>query len=99
MVFACFPLVFGKVATGDVAFWTSVDAIEEGAVNLFSVNGKCKSVVRLLDALGRDNGAMHCIDGLRDLRVIDASAFVQSAIYARNADAVDVIWKENAFSG
>ena len=64
----------------------------------FSVNGRCKAIVRPFDALERDNGVMHCLDGLRDLRVIDASAFVRSAIYARNGDAVDVLLKDNAFS-
>ena len=70
---------------------------EAQSTYLFSVNGRCKSVVRPFDALERGNGVMHCCDGLRDLRVIDASAFVRSATYARNADAVDVLLKDNAF--
>ena len=88
-----------RIAKGDVVFWKAASSTKVGAVHLhLSVHGACKTVVSPFTEGSRDGRLMHCTERKGEFVIIDSSDLIRSAIYARTANAVDVILKPDEVS-
>ena len=79
-------------------FWEASYSTKVGTVHLHcSVHGACKTVVSPFTEGSRDGRLMHCTE-TGEYVIIDSSDLIRSAIYARTANAVDVILKPDEVS-
>ena len=79
-------------------FWKASSSTKVGTVHLhLTVHGACKPVVSPFTEGSRDGRLMHCTE-TGEYVTIDALDLIRSAIYARTANAVDVILKPDEVS-
>ena len=89
----------GQDREGRRCFWKASSSTKVGTVHLhLSVHDACKTVVSPFTEGSRNGRLMHCTERTGEYVIIDSSDLIRSAIYARTANAVDVILKPDEVS-